>query len=308
LVKAFSGKGLVPASVTANPAFLLAVGLGAALTVFLATITGFPISTTHALTGALVGAGWMAAGWQINGQRLIQAFFLPLAFSPVAALGITAAVYPFFRTLRQRLGIQKQLCLCVGPQREPVLLRSNGTAVLASTGSALTVGELSTCVEQYQGVLFGLDGQRVLDAFHAVSAGVVSFARGLNDTPKITALLIAAPGLSLDPRIGLGSVAVAMALGGLLNARRVAQTMSQRITRMNHGQGFTANGVTGLLVLGASCFGLPVSTTHVSCGALFGIGQVSRQGRPDVIRNVILSWFVTLPVSMGLGTMIYGLL
>ena len=51
--------------------------------------------------------------------------------------------------------------------------------------------------------------------------------------------------------------------------------MSNRITRMNHGQGFTANLVTGVVVIGASRLGLPVSTTHVSCGAMFGICSVN---------------------------------
>ena len=62
LVKAFSGKGLVPDAISASPNFLTAVAAGAASTVMLATVLGFPISTTHALTGALVGAGFVAAG------------------------------------------------------------------------------------------------------------------------------------------------------------------------------------------------------------------------------------------------------
>src|SRR3989338_7449862 len=62
LVNAFSGKGLVPDALTHNPAFLLAVAVGAALTVLVATRIGMPISTTHALTGALIGAGLIAAG------------------------------------------------------------------------------------------------------------------------------------------------------------------------------------------------------------------------------------------------------
>ena len=52
LVKAFSGKGLVPDVFTHDPQFLCAVGLGAALTILLATIVALPIATTHALTGA----------------------------------------------------------------------------------------------------------------------------------------------------------------------------------------------------------------------------------------------------------------
>ena len=66
LVQAFSGKGLVPNAVAASPIFLLAVAAGAGATVILATVLGFPVSTTHGLTGALVGAGYMAAGDQLN--------------------------------------------------------------------------------------------------------------------------------------------------------------------------------------------------------------------------------------------------
>ena len=60
LLKKFSGKGLVPDALTIQPEFLLAIALGAGATVILATLFGFPISTTHGLTGALVGAGLVA--------------------------------------------------------------------------------------------------------------------------------------------------------------------------------------------------------------------------------------------------------
>ena len=88
-----------------------------------------------------------------------------------------------------------------------------------------------------------------------------------------------------------------MALGGVLLAKRVAKTMSQDITPMNAGQGFTANVVSALLVIGASRMGVPVSTTHVTCGALFGIGVATRKGRAGVIGGVVLSWFITLPLA-----------
>ena len=64
------------------------------------------------------------------------------------------------------------------------------------------------------------------------------------------------------------TVALGMAVGGLLNARKVAETMSNKITKLNHGQGFTANLVTSILVIFASKLGMPVSTTHVSVGSL----------------------------------------
>ena len=301
LVKAFSGNGLVPEALTHNPTFLLAVGLGAALTVLLATLTGFPISTTHALTGALVGAGLVSAG-SVNLARLGQTFFLPLAVSPFLSFAFTATLYPAFRLLRRRLGVERQMCLCLdGGAPQPVQVRPDGTAVLHATGVTLTVGQLHQCTERYHGVVLGFDAQRVLDRLHVLSAGLVSFARGLNDTPKIVALLVAAQGLGLSLSSGLFAVGTAMALGGLLQARKVARTMSERITTMNHGQGFTANLVTSFLVTVASRFGLPVSTTHVSCGSLFGLGSITKAARWDVIRSIVLSWFATLPLAAGLA-------
>jgi PiT family inorganic phosphate transporter len=135
----------------------------------------------------------------------------------------------------------------------------------------------------------------VLDGAHYLSAGAVSFARGLNDTPKIVALMVAAQ--AMDLRGGMVLVGLAMALGALLHARKVAETMSRKITPMNHGQGFSANLVTAALVLLASRLGLPVSTTHVSCGGLFGIGAVTRQARWKTIGSILLAWLITLPTA-----------
>ncbi|PIQ81595.1 MAG: phosphate permease [Candidatus Omnitrophica bacterium CG11_big_fil_rev_8_21_14_0_20_64_10] len=304
LIHAFSGNGLVPTAVTAQPAFLLAVGLGAAFTVFLATITGLPISTTHALTGALVGAGLVQAG-SVDFARLGQSFFLPLAVSPVLSFALTGGLYPIFRLVRARLGIERQMCLCIGGGRlQPVQIRPDGAAVLQATGMKLSVGQLQECVQRYEGRVIGIDAQWILDRLHYLSAGAVSFARGLNDTPKIVALLLAARGLGLSPSTGIVAVGIAMAVGGLLNARKVAVTVSQRITPMNHGQGFTANLVTSGLVTMASLFGLPVSTTHVSCGSLFGLGAVNRTAQWKVIQSIVLSWVATLPLAAGVGAVI----
>jgi hypothetical protein len=92
-----------------------------------------------------------------------------------------------------------------------------------------------------------------MDALHFLSAGVVSFARGPNDTPKIAALLLVIR--AMDIRFGMAALAIAMAIGGLLNAAKVAETISLKITSMNHGQGFGANLATGVLVILASVWG-----------------------------------------------------
>jgi PiT family inorganic phosphate transporter len=134
----------------------------------------------------------------------------------------------------------------------------------------------------------------------------VGFARGPNDTPKIVAFLLA--GEAIQPNLGLALVASVMAVGGALNARRVAETMSRKITRMNPGQGFTANLATALLVAGASRLGLPVSTTHVAVGSLFGIGVVNGTARSRTILTILLAWVTTLPVAGLLSATLYLIL
>ena len=297
LVKTFSGKGLVPDAVSIAPEFLTAVAIGSAITVIIATVTGFPISTTHSLTGALVGAGFMAVGAQVNFAVLGSSFLFPLLIAPVIAIAFGSSLYIIFRSIRIRSGITKEWCLCVGGQKRlvPSVQTASSLAVKCSSSIDVTIDKSENCVEMYKGRFLGMNCQKLLDYFHFSSAGIVSFARGLNDTPKIVALLLLIKGLSIH--WGMTAVAVGMAAGGLLNARRVAETMSNKITKLNHGQGFTANLVTGLLVIFASRFGMPVSTTHVSVGSIFGIGLASKRLNTGIMQGIVLSWLVTLPIA-----------
>ena len=178
-------------------------------------------------------------------------------------------------------------------------------ALAVERADHLTVelGSTVTCESKYHGKMLGINAGNALDSLHYLSAGMVSFARGLNDTPKIAALLLLAPafgGFSSTAFVGL-----AIAIGGIVSARRVAETMSRKITAMNHGQGFTANVVTAMIVIGASRFGLPVSTTHVSCGSLFGIGTVTRQANWSMMGKILIAWFFTLPLGAAIGAGCY---
>ncbi len=99
-------------------------------------------------------------------------------------------------------------------------------------------------------------------------------------------------------------MALFIALGGWLSARRVAETLSHKVTAMNPGQGFSANLVTALLVIVASRLGMPVSTTHVSVGALFGIGVLSGSANKRVIASIVSSWVGTLPLAAVLAAIL----
>jgi PiT family inorganic phosphate transporter len=314
LVHAFAGKGLVPDAVAASPEFLLAVAAGAGATVILATLLGLPISTTHALTGGLAGAGLVAAGPLLNLAHLGSGFFLPLLLGPVLAVLLTVPLYRGLHALSGRLGIRRESCVCVGAQQFIPVRQMQYSAALgqytlpapAPGGVALTVGTQSECVEKYGGRLLGVSLQSFVDGVHYLSACVVSFARGLNDTPKIVGLLLVVEALRIE--LGMFAIATAMALGGLLNARKVAVTMSRKIARMNDGQALTANLVTGFLVVLASRYGLPVSTTHVSVGAIGGIGIANGSAARGVIGGIVASWVLTLPIATILAALSYSLL
>jgi PiT family inorganic phosphate transporter len=306
LVESFKGKGLVPDAVTRQSSFVLSVSLGAALTVLLATVLGLPVSTTHALTGGLVGGGLMAAAGEVRFSSLGKSFVLPLLFSPLVSMLLTVAVYPLFRWARRSSGVTSSTCVCVGASFEEVQARPDGSLMLVRTGALLEVADKAVCVDRYQGRVVGVEAGRALDALHYLSGGAVGFARGLNDTPKIVALMLAVE--ALPALWGLSLVALVMAVGGVLNARRVAETMSKKITRMSPGQGFSANLVTSVLVAGASRLGLPVSTTHVSVGALFGIGTVNGTARARTVLTILLAWVTTLPLGAALAAGSYLLL
>lgn len=252
MLKAFSGKGLVPDALIAQPGFLLAVAASAAVTGVLATRLGFPVSTTHLLTGSLLGAGWIAG--DMNATKLWDSFLKPLLISPVLAVLAGGVMYLVLKTLR------------LAPDHR----------------------------------------SRTLDTLHFLSAGAVCFARGLNDTPKMAALLL---GIGwLQGSAGMILIAIAMALGGLISAKAVAETLAHKITGMNPGQGFAANLATALLVTTASVHGLPVSTTHVSVGALLGIGITTRQAKWRTVIPVLAAWVITLPCSALVAALLFKIL
>ncbi len=299
LLKNFSGKGLVDESLVVLPEFAACVALGAGLTVLLATRLGFPISTTHGILGALVGTA-AVAGSAINAAKLLAAFVLPLLISPLLAFLATILIYPVLRRARMYLGVNSNSCFCIGSKVVQRAITTDSLQLAVAHQELKAVhGDTLTCCNAYSGSVLGIDAEPSLNFIHFLSAGAVSFARGLNDTPKIAALLLVAPQSS--PIIALLVVGMAMAAGGLIYGRQVAETMSRKITPMNHGQGLTANLLTALITIGASRWAMPVSTTHVSCGTLFGIGVVTGRGKWQIILSIVFAWIVTLPIGALMG-------
>ncbi len=303
LIAAFSGKGLVSDAALSDPAFLLSVGAAAAVTVLVATRFGLPVSTTHALVGGLVGVGLLASATGVNFDKLGSTFFIPLLISPVVSLASAAVIYFGFAYFKKRSALANDPCLCVETSPSIVSAGTGGAMALSSMTMNVTTGTAENCAPAVESGAVAITSSKVMNQLHFLSAGAVSFARGLNDTPKLAAILLATQFLS--PSLAIGLIAAVIAVGGLLNSRRVAETISHKVTKMNHDQGLVANVVTSAIVIGASKLGLPVSTTHVSCGSIFGIGTVTREARWKMIAGILLAWVTTLPMAAAFGAVSY---
>lgn len=300
LVATFSGNGFLarPAS---GPALAAAVSIGAIAWVAFASRTGLPVSTTHAIAGALAGAGIVAQGaGALHWGFLAQHVALPLGVSPLVSIALVSAAFPLLKRSVRRF---ETYCLCI-ERRE---LAMPGGAFVTTAASAVTV--VAPTVECDSGPAVAARISAV-DGLHWLSAAATSFARGLNDTPKIVALGIgatAAVGLPAFPAY-LG-IALAMAAGGLLSGLRVIETLACRVTEMSPGEGFAANAVTSVLVGAASLAALPVSTTHVASGAIIGIGLHRGVGpRWQTVREMALAWGVTVPAAALVGAGAFTLL
>ncbi len=305
LVKNFSGKGLVPDELITMPTFAISIAFGAALTVFIATKVGMPISTTHSLVGALFGAGIMAVGSQFNFDKLLDKFLMPLIVSPLMAAVVSFIAYLIFRFFRKKMGVTKSTSLNIQKTNNPTIASMQMDTASLKTETTIQA-TINDSIETYEGKIFGLSSQKILDTLHYFSAGVVSFARGLNDTPKIVGLLLIIN--VIDIKWSMVIIAIIMAAGGLINSKKVGITMSKKITPMNSGQGFTANLITGLLVTTASIHGMPVSTTHVSVGSIFGIGTATKKADYKMISKILLSWLLTLPLAAIVSAVIFKIL
>lgn len=284
-------------SSAANTAAIpLAVAAGSLVWVAFSSRTGFPVSTTHAITGSILGVGWMAQGLNpLARTDVLQGFFVPLLASPFLALGLTFLLTPWVTRLSQWLDSR---CLCAVPSVGSVTL-GGGDAASASPATGLVVGRTAACEGRSM-----WSWNLSVDRAHWVSSALVSLSRGMNDAPKIWALLF--PLLLVGghhPRGSLpavvATVALAMGLGSWLAGRRVSEFLAEKVTPMNHQGGFAANLATAVLVVGASRLGLPVSTTHVSAGAIVGVGlgQGGHGIRWRVFTEMATAWVVTLPAA-----------
>lgn len=301
------GSGLLAPD--AEPSFAAAAAtlVGAAAWVLLATRVGLPVSTTHAIVGSLVGVTAFAYGADnVQWSALTGKIALPLLMSPLVSLLFVLLFLRGGTKGSGHAGHAETNCMCA--ELTPAI-GVGASSILSARAMevSVTTGTMEQCEKQHPAAL-----RLGVDHLHWLTSGATSFARGLNDAPKIVALVLAAATIrSADATnhapLLFGLVALGMVAGSIASGRRVTQVMAENLTPMDHQEGFIANVITASLVATGATLGWPMSTTHVASGCIVGAGISRSSLNVKVLRDIALAWLVTLPAAAALGITAYGI-
>ncbi|WHN66075.1 inorganic phosphate transporter [Cysteiniphilum sp. QT6929] len=149
-----------------------------------------------------------------------------------------------------------------------------------------------------------------------ISSSLLALSHGSNDAQKtmsiITLALFSFGMVSTVSHIPVWVIclcALTMALGTLSGGMRIIKTLTTRVAKIGPANGFAAEMSSGLLILGASHLGLPVSTTQAASGSIMGAGYPESGGvNWRVVRTMATAWILTLPCCMIMSFVAYKLL
>lgn len=148
-----------------------------------------------------------------------------------------------------------------------------------------------------------------------LSSSLLAFSHGSNDAQKTMAIITLAlfsfgmvDTASTIPHWVIIICAIAMGCGTLAGGMKIIKTLSSRLAKLKPSNGFSAELSSGALILAASHFGLPVSTTQAASGSIMGAGYMNSGINWVVIRSMVTAWFLTLPITAIISALVYELI
>ncbi|MCB1588521.1 MAG: inorganic phosphate transporter [Xanthomonadales bacterium] len=323
---------------------MLASLLAAAAWLNLASRFGWPVSTTHSIVGAIVGFGAVAIGTDAVKWGGVGTIAMSWVISPVVAGTIA---FMLFKSV-QFLVFDREDPLAQARRWVPVYMFLAGFMIAGVTlikgvknlGLSLTLGQ-DLAIAAVVGVVVALVGaffisrikvdaaadrdfrfatvDKVFAVLMVLTACTMAFAHGSNDVanaigPVAAVLNVAQSGLVEQKAavplwlllLGGAGIVIGLATFG----RRVMGTVGEGITHLTPSRGFAAELAAASTVVVASGTGLPISTTHTLVGAILGVGLASGIAAINlsVVRNLMVSWIVTVPAGAALAVVFYFIL
>ncbi len=149
-----------------------------------------------------------------------------------------------------------------------------------------------------------------------VSAGLMALSHGHNDAQKsmgiiALAIVLAYPAQEFHvPLWVVLTCAIAMGAGTMMGGWRIIRTLGSKMIKLQPIHGFAAETTAGLIIGGASHFGIPLSTTQVISSSILGVGATRRLSavRWGIVGNIVWAWVLTLPLTFAFaGALMLGI-
>ena len=363
-------KGIIaPESVATPTVFIwamMAALISAALWVNLATWIGAPVSTTHAVVGGVMGAGIAAAGFAAVNWPTMSTIAASWVISPVLGGVIAAAflaliksriIYRDDKIASARRWVPILIGIMAGAFAAYLALKGLKRLVKIDIQTALLIGlvfgiacwliTIPLVARQSQGLENRNKSLKVLFAMPLVlSAALLSFAHGANDVANavgpLAAIVHASEFGDFSDKVAIPMWvmvigAFGISFGLFLFGPKLIRMVGSQITKLNPMRAYCVALSAAITVIVASWFGLPVSSTHIAVGGVFGVGfyrewDTSRRMRknsgtiPEEMRiapeerrrrklvrrshfmTIVAAWVITVPAAALMSALIFLLL
>lgn len=363
-------KGIIaPESMGTSSTFIwamMAALLSAALWVNLATWVGAPVSTTHSVVGGVMGAGIAAAGFAAVSWSTMGAIAASWVISPVLG-GVVAALFLWLIKSRiiyrddkiaaARTWVPVLVGIMAGAFSSYLALKGIKKIIKIDMPTALMIGAavgvlvwlvmIPAIRKQSEGLENRNKSLKVLFGIPlVVSAALLSFAHGANDVANavgpLAAIVQASQSGSFTDAISIPFWvmvigAFGISFGLFLFGPKLIRMVGGQITKLNPMRAYCVALSAAITVIVASWLGLPVSSTHIAVGGVFGVGffrewdaerriRIARLAMPDranhapeerrrrkLVRRshfmtIIAAWIITVPAAAILSAIIFSLI
>jgi PiT family inorganic phosphate transporter len=336
-------KGIVDPNDIGDPTLVmlgaLAAILAASIWVTLATWKSMPISTTHSIVGAMIGFGLIAGGFGVVSWGKVGQVAVSWVLSPI--FGCLLA-YVTFRLIT-KLILGREEPLASAKKTGPIFIAAAFFIIFMSLLLKTRLGEIvipgdelfwaliiSTVFAAGSGVISYFiikkvekkskegyqEVEEIFKKLQIMTSCYVALAHGANDVanaigPVATVFTINSEGAIPQevsiPIYLLAIGGIGITIGIMTWGYRVIRTLGSKITKLTNTRGFSVDFGAATTVLVASKFGMPISTTHTVVGAIIGVGLARGLEAVDlrIIKKIVLSWLITVPIAALTAALIY---